>query len=268
MNEAELLFSELLGLNRMRLYERRSLQLGRKKGEAASSVLKRRIAGEPLQYILGKSEFMGLEFKITPDVLIPRPETEILVEAALRVIGQCCRKKIRVLDIGTGSGCIAVSLVKFLPSITVDAVDISAQALSVARENAFLNKTKVNFIKSDLFSCAALKNAKYDAIITNPPYIASPEIRNLQIEVQYEPLIALNGAEDGLDFYRRISRDAAAHLLEDGMLVMEMGFGQKEAIKNILHKAGCFEIIEVIKDYNNIDRVLIARKVEKWINYQ
>ncbi|MGD0336944.1 MAG: HemK/PrmC family methyltransferase, partial [Candidatus Omnitrophota bacterium] len=151
MNEAELLFSELLGLNRMGLYQKRTLRLDKARAQEAVSVLKRRISGEPLQYILGKTEFMGLEFKVTPQVLIPRPETELLVEKTIELVtksqSQCVAKRslpggdkvTKILDLGTGSGCIAISLAKFLPEAQIDAVDISEEALMIAKENAKLN---------------------------------------------------------------------------------------------------------------------------------
>ncbi|MCM8797404.1 MAG: peptide chain release factor N(5)-glutamine methyltransferase [Candidatus Omnitrophica bacterium] len=264
MNEAELLFSELLGLNRFSLYQRRSLKLGRTIGRISSLILRSRASGAPLQYTLGKVEFMGLEFKVTPSVFIPRPETEILVEQTLQIIRRFLNAQIhkpKILDLGTGSGCIAVSLAKVFPNLDIDAVDISQEALAVARENAMLNKAQVNFFKSDLFSSWRLTDARYDIIVSNPPYITRDQIRNLQPEIQYEPVIALDGGGDGLDLYRRISAEGLNHLVEHGMLILEIGYGQSKSVENILQERNFFEIIEIVKDYNNIERVIIAKRL-------
>ncbi|MFH1198647.1 MAG: peptide chain release factor N(5)-glutamine methyltransferase [Candidatus Omnitrophota bacterium] len=240
------------------------------KVEFISSVLKRRISGEPLQYILGKTEFMGLEFKVTPDVLIPRPETEILVETAIKIASglRSTVYGLNVLDIGTGSGCIAISLAKSLPQAQITAIDISKRALEIARLNAVLNNVSgcINFIQSDLFPASGLRSTVYglqstvySLIVSNPPYIASSEINNLQPEIKYEPRIALDGGCDGLDFYRKIIKGAPRYLKKGGFLIMEMGFNQKGAIENIAQESEDLDVIEIIKDYNNIDRVIIMQ---------
>ncbi len=269
MNETELLFTDILNCNRLSLYLNKDIFLDRAKSFLVSGVLKRRIRGEPLQYILGKTEFMGLEFKVTPHVFIPRPETEILVETAIKigyrlwVIGH----RLKILDIGTGCGNIAISMARNLLYCEMDAIDISDNALKVALSNVKLNNAKVNFIQSDLFNTYNLQPNTYDLIVSNPPYISTAEIEALQPEVKYEPHMALDGGKDGLDFYRRIINKAPRYLRKDGFLIMEMGFNQKDAIKNIFQKTGYFEIIELIKDYNNIDRIIIAKKREReWIN--
>ncbi|MFH0912771.1 MAG: peptide chain release factor N(5)-glutamine methyltransferase [Candidatus Omnitrophota bacterium] len=261
MNEAEVLFTEILNCNRLALYLDKDRFLNNDQVSFISGVLKRRIQGEPIQHILGKTEFMGLEFKITPDVFIPRSETEILVERAikigyrLRVIGY----RLKVLDIGTGCGNIAISMAKILPYCKMDAIDISDTALGVALLNAKLNNVKINFIQSDLLDTYNLQPNTYDLIISNPPYIPSAEIDMLEPEIKYEPRIALDGGKEGLDFYLRIINDAPHYLKRGGFLVMEMGFNQKEAIKGIFQKSPFFEIIEIIKDYNNIDRIIVAQ---------
>lgn len=269
MNETELLFTDILNCNRLSLYLNKDIFLDKAKSFLVSGVLKRRIRGEPLQYILGKTEFMGLEFKVTPHVFIPRPETEILVETAIKigyrlwVIGH----RLKILDIGTGCGNIAISMARNLLYCEMDAIDISDNALKVALSNAKLNNAKVNFIQSDLLNTYNLQPNTYDLIVSNPPYIPTVEIEALQPEVKYEPHMALDGGKDGLDFYRRIINKAPRYLRKDGFLIMEMGFNQKDAIKNIFQKTGYFEIIELIKDYNNIDRIIIAKKREReWIN--
>lgn len=262
MTEAELLFSEVLKCDRLSLYLNKGRILGKSDSFLISAALKRRIGGEPIQYILGKQEFMGMDFKVTTDVFIPRPETEILVETALKIGYRLwvAGYGLKILDIGTGSGCVAISFAKFLSYAKIDACDISKEALGVAKENAKLNNVDVNFIQSNLFSTYHLSPKTYNLIISNPPYIPTPEIKNLQPEISYEPAIALDGGEDGLDFYRKIIAAAAAYLKKDGFLMMEMGFGQKAAIENIFQRSADFEIIEIVKDYNKIDRVIVAKK--------
>lgn len=270
MNETELVFTEILNCNRASLYLDKNLRWDKGKSIAVSSVIKRRISGEPLQYIFGKTEFMGLEFKVTQDVLIPRQETEILVEEVIKLVESLgpavCNTE--VLDMGTGSGCIAISLAKLLPQIKMHAVDISTKALKVAQGNARTNRVDVNFILSDLFNSCALKPNGYDIIISNPPYIPSAEIDNLEAEVKCQPAIALDGGQDGLDFYRRIICDSHSYLRQNGFLIMEIGFNQIEAIKNIFMYSPNFKITEVTKDYSQIERIIVAKKIiqKRWIN--
>ncbi|MBM3244391.1 MAG: peptide chain release factor N(5)-glutamine methyltransferase [Candidatus Omnitrophica bacterium] len=267
MTEAEILFTEVLNCKRHELYLNRNGILDSKKARLISSVLEKRIKGEPIQYILGKTEFMGLEFKVTPDVLIPRPETEILVEKAIEIGRRplAAGHRLRILDMCTGCGNIAVSMAKFLPQSEAGAVDISPAALEIASYNAKLNKVNVDFIESDLFNTDRLQLLAYGMIVSNPPYIAALEFKKLQRELRSEPPIALNGGEDGLDFYRRIIYSAPQYLEKNGHLLLEIGFKQSGPVKNIFQKSGKFEIIEVVKDYNGIDRIIIARK--RWINY-
>ena len=265
MNEAELLFSQALGCQRPDLYINKDKYLSREKSAFISAVLKRRIKGEPIQYILGKTEFMGLEIKVNKSVLIPRPETEVLVETALRLIPRLCSlrpRRLKILDLGTGSGCIGIALAKYLTDPIIDASDLSDAALGVARENAKLNNAKINFIQSDLFTSHKLQVTSYDIIISNPPYIAEGQIKKLQPELQFEPNMALNGAGDGLDFYRRIVLCAPGYLKIGGLLILEMGFGHAPALEEIFNKPGLLEVIEIVKDYNNIDRVIVLRKVK------
>jgi len=261
MTETELLFTEILKCSRPDLYLNRNLHLDKDSASFISLALRRRISGEPLQYILGKTEFMGLEFRITPDVFIPRPETELLVEEVVKIVScaMCHVSSVNILDIGTGSGCIAVSLAKSLPGACIDAMDISEKALEIAKSNAKLNNVNINFIKSDLFASRELGIASYDIIVSNPPYIPTPEIDKLQPEISYEPRIALDGGEDGLNYYRRIISEAAPYLHTRGLLIMEIGCAQLNKIKDIFKKQGNFKIQEVVKDYNSINRVVVAR---------
>ena len=207
---------------------------------------------EPLQYILGETEFMGLTFHVEPGVLIPRADTEILVEKALAWM----KPGARVLDIGTGSGAIAVSLAKLGRQAQVTAVDVSDRALEIARRNAERNGAAVEFVKSDCFS--ALKGRKYDMIVSNPPYISADEMRGLMPEVTREPELALFGGADGLDFYRRISREAPEYLNEGGCLLFEIGWLQKDAVSALV-KAHIGEPL-ALRDYGQNWRVVGAKK--------
>lgn len=259
MNESELLFTELLKTDRLSLYLNKDLHLDMQESEFIASALKRRAFGEPIQYILGKTEFMGFNFKLTKDVLIPRPETEILVDMVIQYVNRKMYCANRILELGTGSGCIAISLAKFLPQVKIDATDISREALKVARENAKINNASVNFIAADLFGSSGLKPETYDLIVSNPPYIPTKAIEKLQSEVRLEPAIALDGGRDGLYFYRQLIKLAPKYLKDKGILMMEMGFNQHKKIKNIFKNYKNFEIIEVIKDYNNLERIIVAQ---------
>ena len=272
MNETELLFTEILNCNRQDLYLNKETFLDKAKASLISKALRRRLQGEPLQYILGKTEFMGLEFKVTPDVFIPRPETEILVEAVIDYAYRLSPMAHCVLELGTGSGCIAISLAKYLSGFNITATDISRAALNIAKENAETNNVidKITFLKSNLFESLAIPacpaggcDMRYAICVCNPPYIPTQEIEKLQPEIRYEPAIALDGGKDGLDFYRRIIKEAPCFLREGGFLVMEMGFNQCMSIKEIFRLSGKFEIIDAIKDYNGIERVIVARVKRK-----
>ena len=269
MNEAEVLFTNIFNCDKLSLYLNKDLRLDKNNSCLIASVLKRRISGQPIQYILRQTEFMGLEFKLTEDVFIPRPETEILVETVLELASGLGlgASGCKILDLGTGSGCVAVSLAKFLKDAKVTASDISPAALEVARENAKRNNVKIDFIQSDLFDTPNSQLLTSDLITCNPPYIPTAEIDDLQPELSYEPRIALDGGKQGLDFYPKIIAAAADYLKSGGFLIIEIGFGQASSIKNIFQNSGNFEIIEVVKDYHNIDRVIVAKNIKsRWIN--
>jgi release factor glutamine methyltransferase len=265
MVEAELLFTELFNCDRLSLYLEKRPAITKDRLTLISSVLKRRIRSEPIQYILGKTEFMGLKFKVAPCVFIPRPETEVLVETTIDLVHSSEFIVQSILDLGTGSGCIAVSLANFLDDVNITATDISQDVLDIANENARINSVtdKIRFIKSNLFESLAICDMRYAICVCNPPYIPTAEIDNLQPEVQYEPRLALDGGKDGLEFYRKIISLSPCYLKKDGLLIMEMGFNQAGAIRNIFKISGKFKILEVVKDYNNIDRVVVARKVSR-----
>jgi len=264
MNEAELLFTEVLNCDRPGLYLDRDRRLSKSEASFISAVLRRRAQGEPLQYILGKAEFMGLNFSVNPSVLIPRPETEILVEQAIEIITsrRSEAKNQRILDIGTGSGNIAISLAKLLPGITVTATDISQEAIQTARGNALLHgvSDRVNFICSDLFTNYELRFTDYDMIVSNPPYVVRSQLANLQPEVRHEPAVALEAGKDGLYFYNRIIKQAGPYLKAGGFLLFEFGLGQAADIRKILASSSGLNLLRIVKDYNNIERVAIIQR--------
>ncbi|MCI8327750.1 MAG: peptide chain release factor N(5)-glutamine methyltransferase [Lachnospiraceae bacterium] len=212
-------------------------------------VIQKRAEHVPLQYITGEQEFMGMTFKVNPSVLIPRQDTEILVEEILKL----CGSRDRVLDLCTGSGCIIISMVRNLPDIEAYGGDISRKAINVAKENAKLNQTAVLFERSDLFDAFS---GKFNVIVSNPPYIPSIEIPKLMPEVRdFEPHEALDGKEDGLFFYRKIVAGSVEYLEEDGILCMEIGYNQGVAVSRIMRKFGFLDVT-VVKDLAGHDRVI------------
>ncbi|MBR4111205.1 MAG: peptide chain release factor N(5)-glutamine methyltransferase [Clostridia bacterium] len=214
-------------------------------------MLEKRVNDIPFAYIVGHKEFMKLDFIVNENVLIPRGDTEILVEEALKY------RKNKILDMCTGSGCIAISLAYYLENkADVTAVDISEEALHVARQNAKKNNVDVSFVQSDLFSNV---NEKYEMILSNPPYIEREVIGNLQAEVQKEPILALDGGISGLDFYERIIPEAKEHLNENGVLILEIGYDQAENVQKLMSNNG-YKNIRVVKDLNDNDRVVIGEK--------
>lgn len=206
----------------------------------------------PLQHITGTQEFMGLEFRVSPDVLIPRQDTEILVEEVLKV-----SEGRRVLDVCTGSGCIIISIARLgRPALAVGS-DISVKALEIAEENVRKNGVVVELYQSDLLERIT---GSFDIIVSNPPYIPTEDIKELMPEVcEYEPILALDGREDGLEFYRRISAEAGRFLSRGGFLFYEIGYNQGEAVQRILLREG-FTDIMIKKDLSGLDRVVSARK--------
>lgn len=212
----------------------------------------------PLQYIMGMTKFLDLDFEVNEDVLIPRPETEVLVQTVLEIAGKTPGKALDILDLCTGSGNIAIALTKNLTNCKIVASDLSDKALSVAMRNAERNgvSDKVQFITSDLFDNIS---GSFDIIASNPPYIARHEFADLQKEVLMEPRMALDGGDDGLDFYRWITEAAPKHMKPGGYLVMEIGFGQRAYIKNIIESRDGFKFIDVKEDQYSIDRIVVAQ---------
>ncbi len=217
---------------------------------------KRVIEGEPIQYVLGKQEFYGLEFHVDENVLIPRPETELLVEEVIKLLPD---RKARLIDLGTGSGAIAISVANAIDDIKITAIDISQKALTIAKKNAALNKVfeKIEFCESDLFS--KIEGENYDGIVSNPPYVTSLEMNSLEKNVKREPFIALYGGEDGLYFYKKIAGEGYKLLRPGGFLALEIGFKQGESVKRLLKQAG-FSNIYVLEDFSAKDRVVIGIK--------
>ena len=219
------------------------------------STVHKRAEHVPLQYIIGEQEFMGLKFKVNSNVLIPRQDTETLVEEALRV----AKPGMRVLDLCTGSGCIIISLAKNVADISCTGSDISKQALLVAKETAKANEVEVEWERSDLFENIS---GTFDLIVSNPPYIPTGEIPGLMPEVRdFEPVDALDGKEDGLYFYRIITEKSPEYLTSDGYLYFEIGYDQGEAVSAMMRQCG-YTQVEVIKDLAGNDRVVKGRKKE------
>ena len=214
------------------------------------SMVDERLAGRPLQYILGEWEFLGLPFFVDERVLIPRPETELLVRQAMTAEGVGgCRS---ALDLCTGSGCIAVCLARFT-DMRVCAADISTDALCVAKQNAARHCADIEFVQANLLDGLGV----YDIITSNPPYIRQGDMDTLQKELRFEPALALVGGEDGLCFYRTITREAGAHLHPGGRLLLEVGKGQSAEVSALLSEAG-FTRVECVKDENDIERVVMG----------
>lgn len=211
--------------------------------------------GIPLQHITHRQEFMKMDFFVNEDVLIPRPDTEILVEEVIKIAKTMNNPKI--LDLCTGSGAIAISVKKFVPEAEVYAVDISENALNVANKNAKKHKTEIKFIKSDLFE--KIGRTKFDIIVSNPPYIKKEEIAKLSQEVQKEPEIALDGGIDGLDFYRKISDEAINYLKTGSYLCFEIGYNQKSEVLEIIENEQNYKNTYCKKDLYGNDRIIVTQ---------
>lgn len=252
--EAEWMLCEALSLDRVGLYLNFDKPLCDAELAAFRGMVARRGKREPLQYILGSQEFMGLDFQVSPAVLIPRHDTEVLVTEAVQR-GGALRS---ILDIGTGSGCVAVALAKALPEAEVCSVDVSGEAIAVARGNAQRNGATVHFFQGSLFEPFA--GRRFDMVVSNPPYIPQADLATLQQEVRgFEPLNALDGGADGLDFYRRISAQAPGHLNPGGWLLFELGAGQAPQVLGLLRERGFTEGTFTQADPAGIERVVGGR---------
>ena len=254
--EAELLLCHVLDINRALLLAHDTDSIGADKAEAYRTLVARRKAGEPFQYLLGSANFMGLDFIVTPDVLIPRFDTERLVEKALELLQPIARPI--VLDICTGSGAIAVAISHYKPDAAVYAGDISEAALKVAEQNNQCLNTHVSFRQGNLLEPFDDLNGTVHLLISNPPYITTQEMQELPIDVQQEPHLALWGGEDGLDFYRILSAKAPLLLCVGGWLMFEIGWKQGAAVSSLMQQQG-FQNVAVLQDWQGNDRVVVGQ---------
>jgi len=259
--DAQTLLAEALGKDRTYLIVNFNEQLSEELLAKFQRLIARRASGEPLQYITGHQQFFGLEFEVTPDVLIPRPETELIVEETIRLVEQDKFIAPIIIDVGTGSGCIAVALARELEDAEITACDISESALAVARRNAAKHELagRIEFIKSDLFS--ALPETRFaDFILSNPPYVAAHELPTLQREVRdWEPHIALTDHGDGLSLYRRLLNESASRLKPGGYLICELGYGQSETVSAIADSQ-VWKDPHLLNDLQGIPRTLVLGK--------
>lgn len=265
---AGVILEHVLGVDRAYLFARTEETIPQDKFETYLRLVERRAAGEPLQYVTGHQEFFGLDFKVTPDVLIPRPETEHLVEQVIKL----CRERRPdpgstgdlIVDVGTGSGCIAVSLAVNLPKASLIAIDISKSALAVARENAEAHRVagRIQFLEGDLLEPLRSRSleGRVDFIASNPPYVPAGDFDHLQREIrEHEPGIALRAGEDGLEFYRRLLDQSLTFLRSGGCLVCEIGFSQLERVHGLIDPS-LWELAEVTADLQGIPRTLTIKK--------
>ena len=246
--DAEYMLADALHTSRLMMLIDKSRVLTAAEEEAFERMMARREQREPLQYILGSQSFMGFSFKTDPRALIPRNDTEALCEEALRHI----RPGDRVLDLCTGTGALGIAIKKLCPKAIVAATDISEAALSLAEENARSLQAEVRFLQGDLF--APVSGEEFEVIVSNPPYIPEALRGRLQAEVEKEPALALFAGEDGLDFYRRIAREAPAYLAPQGWLCLEVGDGEAEAVAALLKTN--FESVRILPDLNGLNRVV------------
>jgi release factor glutamine methyltransferase len=264
--DAELLIGHLLQMNRVQLYLNFDRPITAEEQEPLRNLLRRRAMHEPIQYLMGEAEFFSLKFKLNRHCLIPRPETEVLVETAIA----CCRRlddsqrTIQILDVGTGCGNIAIALAKHVERAFITAIDIDPEALTQARANAQMHQVqaRIGFQQQDILA-TELKQLpeKLDLVVSNPPYISREEFEKLPPEVKnFEPRLALDGGIDGLQFYFKIAELTRNLLADSGWLVVEIGAGQRESVQMILSDLRIFRKIEVVADLNRLPRVMVAQK--------
>jgi release factor glutamine methyltransferase len=251
--ENRILLCHALGLTRVGLITNSERALNDAEAAQLEALLARRLGGEPIAYIVGQREFFGLPFQVSPAVLIPRPDTELIVELVL----ECLASAARMLDMGTGSGAIAVAVAHTRPDASVTALDVSEEALAVARANAERNGAKVRFLRSDWF--AALGSETFDLIASNPPYIAAGDTHLAQGDLRFEPSGALTDFADGLSALRTIITGAPTHLVAGGWLLLEHGYDQADAVRTLLLEAGYTEV-QSWRDLSGIERVSGGRR--------
>ena len=246
--ENRILLCHALAIGRVQLITQSQRALSAAEADALAALVRRRLSGEPIAYIVGKREIYGLDFKVTPAVLIPRPDTELLVELALERLPRAGR----VLDMGTGSGAVAVAIAHSRPDASVSALDVSEDALQVARENAAANGAAVRFLHSDWYDAVA--GERFDLIVSNPPYIAEGDVHLAQGDLRFEPAVALTDRADGLSALRTIIAGAPARIAGNGWLLMEHGYDQAAQVRLLLLDAG-YSAVQSWRDLAGIERV-------------
>lgn len=258
--EAGSLLAHVLNKDRTFIITRAGDSLSLENMKTFRAYVDRRAGGEPLQYITGQQDFFGLDFAVNCHVLIPRPETELLAEAVLELLDP--EQSALICDVGTGSGCIAVTLLHNRPQTRAVALDISEEALQVARRNATHHRLgeRINFIASDCFAALQQSVLHFDLIVSNPPYVAEKDLTGLQREVrEHEPLMALTSGADGLSIIRRLLDEAPAFLLDRGYLAMEIGYDQREAVERLIDP-NVWKLVDIRDDLQGIPRIVVLRK--------
>ena len=253
---AKILIQYVLKIDKNKIIIEKEKEVEKIKEEEYKKYIKEIVQGKPIQYIINNQEFMKLNFFVNENVLIPQPDTEILVEKVLEIVKENMESKI--LDICTGSGAIGISLAYYLNKAKLTLADISSKALEISKINAKRNNVeeKIKFINSDMFEKI---EEKYNIIVSNPPYIKTNIIPTLDKQVQNEPYIALDGGKDGLKFYRILIDEAPKHLEKDGILIFEIGYDQKEDIENLVKENKNYKSMQLIKDLSQNDRVVILK---------
>lgn len=272
--DAEVLLAHVLEIERLEIYLNFDSRVTEKDLSAYKKLIERKVRREPVAFIVGYKEFMGLKFFLNKDVLIPRPETEILVEKVIEKVRNIGKSRnygyrrdnsLTIVDLCTGSGNIAISLARNIASCKIYATDISKGAIQVARKNAKFHNVegRVEFLLGDLFSPLEKLNSNLavDFVVSNPPYVKSKDLVLLSPEIKKEPLSALEGGNEGLNFYHRIIPEASKYLVDGGYLIMEIGDYQGKAVMNLIKKEKQFSPPQLVKDYAGLDRVIVAQKL-------
>jgi release factor glutamine methyltransferase len=258
--DAEILLATCLGVERTELIRDMDRPLAPRDLQSFDGLVGRRLRGEPVAYIVGRKEFWSLDFKVGPGVLVPRPETEILVQVTLETAGRLGTVSPRILEVGTGSGAISIALARELESARIISTDLSLEALKVARENAARHGVadKIFFIACNLLG--PFRSA-FDMILSNPPYLSESEYEDLPDEIrEFEPKGAIVAGPEGTEFHRAMIRHAEEFLDDGGWLFLEIGFGQKDAVHDLIVRSGCYDAVRFTRDYAGIDRVVAARR--------
>lgn len=263
--DAELLLGKAFGRTREEIYLNYETELGREVEELFNALLRRRARREPIAYITGEREFWSLGFLVTPEVLVPRPETELLVEVTLELVKKSeGNHPVKILDLGTGSGIVAVSLAKEIDDVELWATDLSARALKVAQTNAMRHgvEEKIRFLPGDAFEPVRGQTDFFNVIVSNPPYVRRGELGSLPPEIrEWEPRLALDGGADGLVFYRRIAEESHFYLAGGGFVAVEIGADMGAEVCRLFAGAGRYSTPSVYQDYARMDRVVVAQRL-------